>query len=108
MTQPSAGKKHRKNYFSKANAVITSEGRCLCKPFCLVAVILGVKLHDDIPETDRFFEAYGPSFELSIGKGRRPNRNSDAYIRDTIKLALSKFQNTSNCGNATQNAFVQI
>ena len=63
-------------------------------------MILGVKLHDDIPETDRFFEAYGPSFELSIGKGRRPNRNSDVYIRDTIKLALSKFQNTSNCDNA--------
>ena len=59
-------------------------------------VILGVNLHDDIPETDRFFEAYGPSFELSIAKGRRPNRNSEAYINDTIKLALSKFQNT-NC-----------
>jgi len=58
----------------------------------LTSVILGVKLHDDIPETDRFFEAYGPSFELSIGKGRRPNRNSDAYIRDTIKLALSYVQ----------------
>jgi len=54
----------------------------------LTSVILGMDLPEDIPDSDRFFSKYGPSFEMSIGKGRRPNRNSEKYIKDTIKLAL--------------------
>ena len=55
-----------------------------------ISVILGMELSDDIPDEDRYFSEYGPCFEMSILKGRRPNRNSEESLSNTVILALGE------------------
>ena len=47
-------------------------------------------LSQDIPDCDTFFEEYGPSFELTLTPGRRPNLNSSESINDLLEEAFSE------------------
>ena len=44
----------------------------------------------DIPDADPFFGKYGPSFELTLTPGRRPNLNSSEILNDLLEEAFSK------------------
>ena len=54
----------------------------------ITSVIVGKELDIDIPENDEFFHRYGPSFELNINVGRRPNRNTVESIQTVINTAI--------------------
>jgi len=50
----------------------------------------------DIPDQDRFFTRYGPSFELAINRGRRPNRNTDQELNFLIRAVQDHIQQIGN------------
>ena len=45
-------------------------------------------LSQDIPDSDPFFPDYGPSFELSVTQGLRPNLNSTQEMDDILEQAF--------------------
>ena len=49
------------------------------------------ELSSDIPDCDPFFSNYGPSFELTLNPGRRPNMNSSESVDDILEEAFSKY-----------------
>ena len=53
-------------------------------------IVKGEELSTDIPDTDPFFEQYGPSFELTLMPGKRKNLNSSETISDLLEQAFSK------------------
>ncbi len=66
---------------------LTNAARCWT---FLTGVILGVKLPEDIPDCDPFFEKYGPSFELAVTPGRRKNTNTKEELDDLLEEAFGK------------------
>jgi len=55
-------------------------------------IVRGVELSSDIPDSDLFFDQYGPSFELSILPGRRPNLNSAEEVNDHLEEAFRNLE----------------
>ena len=53
-------------------------------------IVMDQDLSQDIPDCDTFFEEYGPSFELTLTPGRRPNLNSSESINDLLEEAFSE------------------
>ena len=50
---------------------------------------------EDIPESDPFFEKYGPSFELSLSPGRRADLNSTEAVDDLLEEAFRNLEELS-------------
>ena len=53
-------------------------------------IVSNQELSTDIPDCDPYFSNYGPSFELSLNPGRRPNMNSSESVDDILEEAFSK------------------
>ena len=55
-------------------------------------IVRGEELASDIPDTDPFFEEYGPSFELSLLPGRRSNLNTTEDVSDHLEEAFRNLE----------------
>ena len=55
-------------------------------------IVRGRDLPTDIPETDTYFEHYGPSFELELLPGKRRNQNSKESIDDILEEAFRNLE----------------
>lgn len=58
--------------------------RCWCY---LTGILLGLELNSDIPD-HKFFLNYGPDYDLNITAGNRPDKNSQEYIDQLLKIIL--------------------
>lgn len=57
----------------------------------LTASLLGVRLDEDIPQ-HAFLMDYGPSYELQVDQGLRPDLNDDSYVDQVVQAVLSQVQ----------------
>jgi len=55
-------------------------------------IVRGKELATDIPDSDPFFDKYGPSFELSILPGRRSNLNTQEDVSDNLEEAFRNLE----------------
>jgi len=55
-------------------------------------IVRGEELATDIPDTDPYFDKYGPSFELSILPGRRSNLNTQEDVSDNLEEAFRNLE----------------
>ena len=55
----------------------------------LTSIIIGkpLRVNEDISGEDPYFSLYGPSFDLNITPGKRPNRNHKEYIEEILSIA---------------------
>ncbi|KAF9159105.1 Histone deacetylase 8 [Actinomortierella ambigua] len=68
----------------------TSAARCYAY---LTSLVIGKNISDDIPENP-YFEQYGPEFTLHIDTSRKPDKNTDEYIKvvsDLVKQQSESF-----------------
>ena len=63
----------------------------------LTSIVLGEAFDPeiDIPDDDAYFELYGPSFDLSVTKGNRRDRNGESYLKSVIDGALANLEKIS-------------
>jgi len=56
----------------------------------VTAAVVGVELDSDIPDTDQYFEHYGPDFTLEVGRGSRRNMNREEEVRSMLATTRTR------------------
>ena len=55
-------------------------------------IVRGRHPETDIPDSDAYFEKYGPSFEITVTPGQRANLNTSENVNDCLEEAFTNLE----------------